>query len=75
MKNKFIKIISLVTLVSFFTSCTKTLDRKPFYDVTSATVYDKFSNYKGLDPEIPSGIDNNFYPRPRTYSLGFNLDF
>jgi iron complex outermembrane receptor protein len=34
-----------------------------------------FTKYSGLDPEIPSGIDNNFYPRPRTYSLGFNLDF
>ena len=42
MKNKFIKAFSLVTLVVFFTNCTKTLDRKPPYDVTSATVYDKF---------------------------------
>lgn len=43
----------------------------------SANVQNVFviTNYTGLDPEIPSGIDNNFYPRPRTYSLGFNLDF
>src|SRR6187399_2026508 len=43
----------------------------------SATVQNVFviTNYSGLDPEIPGGIDNNFYPRPRTYSLGFNLDF
>jgi iron complex outermembrane receptor protein len=43
----------------------------------SATVQNVFTitNYSGLDPEIPNGIDNNFYPRPRTYSLGFNLDF
>ena len=34
-----------------------------------------FTKYKGLDPEIYRGIDNNFYPRPRTYSFGFNLDF
>jgi len=34
-----------------------------------------FTKYKGLDPEIGGGIDNNFYPRPRTYSFGFNLDF
>jgi TonB-dependent starch-binding outer membrane protein SusC len=33
------------------------------------------TKYKGLDPEIYSGIDNNFYPRPRIYSLGINLDF
>ncbi|MBS1743972.1 MAG: TonB-dependent receptor [Bacteroidetes bacterium] len=32
------------------------------------------TNYKGLDPEISSGIDNNFYPRPRTYVIGLNLD-
>jgi iron complex outermembrane receptor protein len=34
-----------------------------------------FSDYKGLDPEISGGIDNNFYPRPRTFTFGFNLDF
>lgn len=33
------------------------------------------TKYKGLDPEIASGIDNNFYPRPRTYTLGLNLGF
>lgn len=33
------------------------------------------TNYVGLDPEVQSGIDNNFYPRPRVYSLGLNLTF
>ena len=33
------------------------------------------TDYDGLDPEIFSGIDNNFYPRPRTYTLGLNLTF
>ena len=33
------------------------------------------TKYKGLDPEIPGGVDNNFYPRPRTFTLGANLDF
>lgn len=33
------------------------------------------SDYRGLDPEIANGIDNNLYPRPRVFSLGFNLDF
>ncbi len=40
------------------------------------------TNYKGLDPEtqfndnnIGGGIDNNFYPRPRIFSLGVNVDF
>lgn len=33
------------------------------------------TKYNGLDPEINGGIDNNFYPRPRTIVLGVNLDF
>ena len=33
------------------------------------------TQYEGLDPEIAGGIDNNFYPRPRTYVLGLNLTF
>ncbi|MBD3748188.1 MAG: TonB-dependent receptor [Sphingobacteriales bacterium] len=33
------------------------------------------TKYKGIDPEIEGGIDNNFYPRPRTFSLGLNLSF
>ncbi|PCH73562.1 MAG: SusC/RagA family TonB-linked outer membrane protein [Flavobacteriaceae bacterium] len=33
------------------------------------------TDYKGLDPEINGGIDNNFYPRPETYMLGVNIDF
>lgn len=43
----------------------------------SANVQNVFvvSNYKGVDPEINGGIDNRFYPRPRTYVLGINLDF
>lgn len=32
------------------------------------------SKYRGLDPEIAGGIDNNFYPRPRIFSLGANLE-
>jgi len=41
------------------------------------------TKYSGLDPEIAAGtiiannpgIDNNLYPKPRTFSLGLNLDF
>lgn len=33
------------------------------------------TRYKGSDPEINGGIDNNFYPRPRVYALSLNLDF
>jgi len=31
--------------------------------------------YKGLDPETQGGVDNNYYPRPRTYTVGFNVGF
>jgi len=34
-----------------------------------------FTNYDGIDPEIYGGIDNNFYPRPRTGVFGINIDF
>ncbi len=33
------------------------------------------TRYEGLDPEIPNGIDNRVYPRPRTYVFGINLQF
>lgn len=41
----------------------------------SANVQNVFvvTGYSGLDPEVYKGIDNNFYPRPRIYSLGINL--
>lgn len=43
----------------------------------SANVQNVFviTNYKGLDPELSSGIDFNLYPRPRTYTLGLNVGF
>ena len=33
------------------------------------------TKYEGIDPEIFSGIDNNMYPRPRTYILGVKYNF
>ena len=33
------------------------------------------TKYFGVDPEIYLGIDQNFYPRPRIYSLGIGLNF
>ena len=40
--------------------------------VTNAFIITK---YNGQDPENFNAIDNNFYPRPRTFVLGLNLDF
>ncbi len=33
------------------------------------------SPYDGLDPEIFGGIDNNIWPRPRTYIVGLKFNF
>ncbi|HEX6429590.1 MAG TPA: SusC/RagA family TonB-linked outer membrane protein, partial [Niastella sp.] len=33
------------------------------------------TKYKGIDPEISAGVDNNFYPRPRIFSLSASLGF
>ena len=41
----------------------------------AATNIATFSKYKGLDPEVSGGIDNNLYPRPFTIQLGLNVNF
>lgn len=33
------------------------------------------TKYSGVDPEIPSGMDASFYPRPRIYSLNVGFEF
>lgn len=33
------------------------------------------TKYKGIDPEVFGGIDNNLYPRPISFILGLNLNF
>jgi iron complex outermembrane receptor protein len=33
------------------------------------------TKYKGLDPEVYSGIDNNCYPRPITFTVGLTANF
>ncbi len=42
-----------------------------------ATVQNVFTitKYKGVDPEVSGGIDNNFYPRPRNFVVSANLNF
>jgi iron complex outermembrane receptor protein len=43
----------------------------------SAMVQNVFTwtKYSGVDPEVPSGFDSTFYPRPRTFSLSLGLEF
>ena len=51
------------------------------YDGINGRIYASCTNvftitkYKGLDPEVFGGIDNNMYPRPITFLMGLNLDF
>jgi hypothetical protein len=33
------------------------------------------TKYTGVDPEIPNGMDNSFYPRPRIFSISLGLQF
>lgn len=52
-----------------------------FYKSTSLRVYGALNNpfvitkYSGQDPENFNSIDNNFYPRPRVYTVGLSFDF
>lgn len=41
---------------------------------TAANVF-TVTNYDGLDPEVASGLDNNVYPRPRSFIVGLNINF
>lgn len=43
----------------------------------SATVQNAIliTKYKGLDPEVFNGVDNNIYPRPVTTVVGLSLSF
>lgn len=47
-------------------------DLRVYGSVNNAFVITK---YTGQDPENFNGIDNNFYPRPRIYTIGFNFNF
>ena len=33
------------------------------------------TKYRGLDPEVANGIDNNIYPRPRTFLFGVSMTY
>lgn len=33
------------------------------------------TRYRGLDPEVANGIDNNVYPRPRNFLFGVSVQF
>jgi len=51
---------------------TEKLDARFSFTVQNAFIITK---YNGLDPEVSGGIDNNIYPRARTFVLGVNVNF
>ncbi|MDR1653589.1 MAG: TonB-dependent receptor [Prevotellaceae bacterium] len=50
---------------------------KNTYLRANATVQNVFTltKYTGIDPEMNGGIDGNFYPNPRTFSIGLSIGF
>lgn len=64
--------IDNITLGYNLKQAIKGLDIRLYGAVQNVAV---FTNYSGLDPEIFRGIDNSFYPRPRTYVFGLNVNF
>jgi iron complex outermembrane receptor protein len=50
-------------------------DKLNIYLYTTVQNVFTITDYKGLDPEIYGGIDNNIYPRPRTFLFGVNVNF
>ena len=63
--------------ISFGYNLNRLLNAKKFNAQLSLNVQNAFivTKYQGLDPEVGGGIDNNMYPRPRTVSLGLNVNF
>ncbi|MBR5197110.1 MAG: TonB-dependent receptor [Alistipes sp.] len=53
-------------------ACDRNLTLDVFGTVSNVAT---LTGYKGVDPEVYSGIDNNMYPRPRTYILGVKFNF
>ncbi|MBZ9626688.1 TonB-dependent receptor [Psychroflexus sp. CAK57W] len=64
--------IDNITLGYNFDSVSKNTNFRVYGSLQNALIV---TDYDGIDPEISGGIDNNFYPRPRTLVIGVNVDF
>ncbi len=49
-------ILAGLVVIATATACTKDLDRQPFYDLTSATVYNTPANYKNVLAKCYAGL-------------------
>lgn len=68
----FVKMDNLSLSYDFGSVFNKTLSIRGTLSVQNVFTITK---YTGLDPEIPGGVDRDFYPRPRTFLLGFNINY
>lgn len=50
------RLLPLVLLLLLVGACSKDLDRKPFYDITTASVFADFKNYKGVLAKCYGGL-------------------
>lgn len=68
---------SNITLGYSFPGFVKAGDRKIMDGRVYLTAQNPFfvTKYKGLDPEVSSGVDKNPYPRPMSFQLGVNFNF
>ncbi|MDO4180335.1 MAG: TonB-dependent receptor [Bacteroidales bacterium] len=66
-----------ITLGYSFENFLKGANYKGISGRVYATLSNVFTitNYKGIDPEVSGGIDNNIYPRPFSAMIGVNLNF
>lgn len=69
----FLRMDNLTVGYTFNRFLNNKVDMRLYLTVQNPFVVTK---YKGLDPEISGeGIDNNLYPRPRSFMFGLNLNF
>ncbi len=66
-----------ITLGYSFPALLRTGGNDYFSGRLFATLQNPFiiTKYKGIDPEVASGIDSNPYPRPMSVQFGINLNF
>lgn len=68
----FVKMDNLSLSYNFGRVFNKTVNIRSTLSVQNVFTITKYS---GLDPEIAGGVDRSFYPRPRTFTLGFNINY
>lgn len=78
-KASFLRMDNVTLGYNFKNPCKYISGARVYFTVSNPFVITKYS---GMDPEFSGsvadrteGIDNNIYPRPRTYMVGLNLNF